>query len=108
MTFQHNLAAMPSVDHLSGLDVLNSQGEVIHTIPAIAGKLGSLRLYNALAQQFQQQLTPQAAQQGLIWFAEHVADAEKHPGKHPNIDLLFSVIRDELTLTLQPHLAAQP
>ncbi|MGR3806725.1 DUF2322 family protein [Pasteurella testudinis] len=102
MIFQDYLATMPSVEHLSGLNVLNAKGEVIHHIPAVAGKLGSLRLYNALAEQFAQQLNPSAAQQGLIWFAEHVADAEQNPGKHPNIDLLFRVIETQQSLQLQP------
>jgi hypothetical protein len=103
MTFQQNLATLPTVDHLSGLDVLNSQGEVIHHIPAIAGKLGSLRLYNALAEQFQQQLNPHSAQYGLQLFAEHVLDAEQNPGKHPNIDLLFAVIADKRSFILKPR-----
>ncbi|MGV6987873.1 DUF2322 family protein [Testudinibacter sp. P80/BLE/0925] len=102
MTFQDYLATMPRVENLSGLNVLNAAGDVIHHIPAIAGKLGSLRLYNALAEHFAQQLHPQAARQGLIWFAEHVADAERNPGKHPNIDLLFRVLQTQQTLQLQP------
>ncbi|KAB0304961.1 DUF2322 family protein, partial [Klebsiella pneumoniae] len=46
------------------------------------------------------------AEQGLIWFAEHVADARAHPGKHPNIDLLEKVVQSGETLLLKP-LAAQ-
>ncbi|KGQ70521.1 hypothetical protein A1D23_01635 [Chelonobacter oris] len=102
MNFQQNLAAMPNIDHLSGLNVLNQQDEIVHHIPAVAGKLGSLRLYNALSEQFQQQLTAQAARQGLLWFAEHVADAENNPGKHPNIDLLCDVITHNRHLILHP------
>ena len=42
-----------------------------------------------------------AAEQGLVWFAEHLADAEANPGKHPNIDLLFRVKAENLKLSLK-------
>ena len=51
MDFKTILDSLPSIDHLQGLDVI-SNGNVIHHIPAIQGKLGSLRVYHALAQQF--------------------------------------------------------
>lgn len=88
MNFQDYLATFPSIDHLGGLDVQDADGKTVHHIPAVQGKLGSLKLYNALAERFDGKLDKEAAEQGLIWFAEHVADARAHPGKHPNIDLL--------------------
>lgn len=102
MQFKDFLATFPAIDHLAGLNVLNEQGELIHNIPAIEGKLGSLKLYNALFAKFNGKLTACAAQQGLEWFAEHVEDAKNNPGKHPNIDLLFKVVNEDLTLTLEP------
>lgn len=102
MQFKDYLATFPNIDHLSGLEVRNQAGEVIHQIPAIEGKLGSLKLYNALSAKFNGKLTASAAQQGLEWFAEHVEDAKQHQGKHPNIDLLFSVIEENQTLDLVP------
>ena len=41
MNFNDYLASFPTVDHLSGLNVLDESGAVIHHIPAVAGKLGS-------------------------------------------------------------------
>ncbi|MCG7657383.1 DUF2322 family protein [Wielerella bovis] len=102
MTFKENLAQMPEITHLSGLDVCDNTGVVIHHIPAIEGKLGSLKLYHALAEQFSGCLNAQAAQQGLDWFAEHVADARENVGKHPNIDLLLQVQKELLVYTLKP------
>ncbi len=84
------LATLPSVDHLRGLDVVDASGAVVHHIPHAPGKLGSLRVYHALAQTFGGVLTADAVAQGLVWFAEHVADARAHPGAHPNIDLLLA------------------
>ena len=51
MDFKTVLDTLPPIDHLSGLAILDN-GTVIHHIPAVAGKLGSLRVYNALAQEF--------------------------------------------------------
>ena len=91
MNFQDNLSAMPDISHLSGLDILDAQG-----------KLGSLKLYNALAQEFDNRLDSAAAERGLSLFAEHTADARANPGKHPNIDLLFKVKTENLVLQLRP------
>ncbi|QEY23174.1 DUF2322 family protein [Neisseria animalis] len=102
MSFQDNLATLPAIDHLSGLDVCDTTGAVLHHIPAAPGKLGSLKLYHALAQEFDGKLDSAAAERGLELFAEHVADAEANPGKHPNIDLLFKVRSEHLVLTLKP------
>ncbi len=102
MNFKDYLAQMPDIAHLSGLDVCDATGAVIHHIPAVEGKLGSLKLYHALAVQFDGVLNAAAAAQGLTWFAEHVADAQANVGKHPNIDLLIKVQADDLSLKLIP------
>ena len=103
MAFQDNLAVMPDISRLSGLDVCGENGGVLHHIPAAPGKLGSLKLYNALAERFGGILDGEAAEQGLEWFAEH--DAQANPGKHPNIDLLFKVKNEGLKLRLRPLVA---
>ncbi|OOF39236.1 hypothetical protein BKK49_08435 [Rodentibacter rarus] len=101
MTFKEILEGLPTIAHLSGLNVKLGD-EVIHHIPAISGKLGSLRLYYGLAEKFNGKLDRTSVQQGIEWFAEHVEDAKKHPGKHPNIDLLFNVIEEGQVLHLEP------
>lgn len=89
MNFAETLATLPTADHLRGLDVLDADGAVVHHIPAAPGKMGSLRLYNALAEKFGGALNGDAVAQGIAWFAEHVVDARARPGAHPNIDLLL-------------------
>lgn len=89
MNFAETLATLPAVDHLLGLDVVDAGGAVVHHIPAVPGKLGSLCIYHALAERFDGELTADAIAQGLAWFAEHVAEARAQPGVHPNIDLLL-------------------
>lgn len=103
MSFKDNLTQMPDIAHLSGLDVCDASGSVIHSIPAVEGKLGSLKVYNALAAQFDGVLNAESAAQGLTWFAEHTADAQANAGKHPNIDLLFQVQSENLTWQLVPR-----
>lgn len=92
MNFQQILLTLPPIDGIRQIDIVNERGELEHTIPAVPGKLGSLRIYNALAQKFSGMLNQESAQQGLIWFAEHCTEAKQNPGKHPNIDLLFRVL----------------
>ncbi|HEX5539657.1 MAG TPA: DUF2322 family protein [Methylophilaceae bacterium] len=38
----------------------------------------------------------------MALYAEHVEDAENHPGKHPNIDRLFDVIASGKPLSVNP------
>jgi len=101
MDFKTILDTLPTIDHLSGLNVLEGE-QVIHHIPAVAGKLGSLRVYFALAQQFNGKLDRTSAEKGLELFAEHTVDAKANSGKHPNIDLLFQIINENLEYSLQP------
>lgn len=95
MKFNDYLTHFSDISHLAGIEVLDEKGQVIHHIPAIEGKLGSLKLYNALAERFDNQLNENSAQQGLVWFSEHVDDAKQNIGKHPNIDLLFNVLEHQ-------------
>lgn len=90
LRFRDVLPTLPAIDHLVGLDLLDAAGAVVHHIPAVPGKLGSLRVYHALALAFDGQLSAAAIAQGLTWFAEQVAEARAQPGSHPNIDLLLA------------------
>ncbi|WP_410686977.1 DUF2322 family protein [Avibacterium paragallinarum] len=102
MDFNTILATLPPIDHLSGLVVFDGEQQ-IHHIPAIAGKLGSLRVYNALAEKFNGKLDRTCAEEGVRLFAEHTQDAKQFPGKHPNIDLLFMVIEQGKDYRLVPE-----
>lgn len=101
MDFKTILATLPSIQHLEGLAIFSAEKQ-IHYIPAVEGKLGSLRVFYALHQQFNGNLDRTSAEKGLQLFAEHVADAKVNVGKHPNIDLLLKVIAQNLHLRLQP------
>ena len=88
MSFAENLKQLPSVAHLSGLELLDSAGQVVARIENKPGQAGSLAVYAALAQRHGK-IGPAAALEGVDLYAEHVADARVFPGKHPNIDRLI-------------------
>ncbi|OOF71395.1 DUF2322 family protein [Rodentibacter caecimuris] len=101
MNFNQILTTLPSIEHLHGLNICEEQ-QIIHFIPAITGKLGSLKIYYALSIEFNGKLDRTSSQKGLKLFAEHVTDAKLHPGKHPNIDLLLKVVEENLVYQLIP------
>lgn len=102
MAFKDILATLPGIEHLNGLNVCDESGKTILHIPAAPGKLGSLRVYYALAQQFHDRLNAESAAHGLTLFAEHSEDAKTHPGKHPNIDFLLNVVAENTQYHLFP------
>lgn len=90
MNFSERLKTLPATTHLTALQLLDEQGEVLATIENKPGQAGSLVVYAALAALHGGRITPAAAALGLEWYAEHTADARAHPGKHPNIDRLMA------------------
>jgi len=92
MAFADNLQQLPSVHHLAALQLIDAAGHVAATIENKPGQAGSLAVYAALAGKHGDIIDVAAAQEGLAIYAEHTADAQAHPGKHPNIDRLLAVI----------------
>jgi hypothetical protein len=91
MAFADNLKQLPKVSHLSALQLFDGAGNIVATIENKPGQAGSLALYNHLAQLYGA-ITVEAAKKGLELYAEHAADAHAHPGKHPNIDRLVTLV----------------
>lgn len=91
MAFKENLAALPEARgaRLKLLDELGREVAVIENVP---GTAGSFRVYAALAAKYGV-IDAAAAEEGLAIYAEHTEDARLNPGKHPNIDRLFEVIK---------------
>ncbi|HEY5929401.1 MAG TPA: DUF2322 family protein [Burkholderiales bacterium] len=98
MAFADNLKQLPGVENIEKLDLLDSGGKAVATLENKPGKAGSLAVYNHLALRHGK-IDADSAAEGLILFAEHTEDAKKNPGKHPNIDRLFQVIDEKLSLT---------
>lgn len=100
MSFADHLKQLPSVAHLSGLQLIDAQGQVQATIENKPGQAGSLAVYAALAAKHGS-INAAAAQEGLDIYAEHTADARAFPGKHPNIDRLIQVIESGTSLSVK-------
>jgi hypothetical protein len=93
MAFADNLKTLPGISHLAAIQLLDGDGAVVATIENKAGQTGSLSIYNHLGQ-LHGAITAEAAKKGLELYAEHSADAAAHPGKHPNIDRLLALVKD--------------
>ncbi|HTY02109.1 MAG TPA: DUF2322 family protein [Rhodocyclaceae bacterium] len=107
MGFAENLKALPRVSHLQAIELVDASGAVVGTIENKQGQTGSLAVYNHLGQIYGA-ITAEAAKKGLELYAEHAADAEAHPGKHPNIDRLVALRRDGGMLRLKHLFATGP
>lgn len=90
MAFKENLAALPEVQG-ERLSLLDEHGSEVAAIENIPGTAGSFRVYVYLAGKYGA-INAEAAQEGLLIYAEHAEDARLNPGKHPNIDRLFRLL----------------
>ncbi len=90
MSFVDNLNTLPEAQgaRIRLRDVHGVECGVIENAP---GTAGSFRLYAYLALQHGG-ITQQAAEEGILLYAEHSEDARQYPGKHPNIDRLLDCI----------------
>jgi len=100
MSFAENLRQLPKISHLAAIDLLDADSNVVATIENKSGQTGSLALYNYLGQIYGA-MTAEAAKKGLELYAEHTADAQAHPGKHPNIDRLIAIEQGGSALRLK-------
>lgn len=105
MAFADNLKQLPKVSHLAALQLIDGEGNVVATIENKAGQTGSLAVYNHLGQLYGA-INAEAAKKGLDLYAEHTADAQAHPGKHPNIDRLIDVVASNSLLRVKQVFAA--
>ncbi len=92
MSFAEQLAGLPAVDHLAAIELAGPDGQLEH-IENKPGSQGSVKVYHHLMQKYGV-IDSSAAEEGLVLYAEHSADARAYPGKHPNIDRLLAVIAD--------------
>lgn len=90
--FAKILETLPAINDIEKLELYDGD-TLVDTIDNKPGKAGSVAVYNALLQEFGS-INKAAAIKGLILYAEHTADAQANPGKHPNIDRFFSLITE--------------
>lgn len=92
-TFTQILATLPAIDNIEKLELYDGD-TLVYTIENKPGKAGSVAVYNALLKEFGS-INKAAALKGLVLYAEHTADAQTNPGKHPNIDRFFTLIAED-------------
>ncbi len=100
MQFSEVLASLPSIDHVSAIELFSSEDQTtpVARIENKPGSAGSVRVYHALIAEFDA-INVAAAEKGLTLYAEHTADALAFPGKHPNIDRLIQTRDTAVILT---------
>lgn len=101
--FSDALLKMKSVDNVKEIALFDGDIET-SIIPNMPGKSGSVKVYYHLYKTFGS-ISVEAAKEGLSLFSEHTADAEENPGKHPNIDRLFTIIDTAKPLTVKVTMA---
>lgn len=107
-TFSQNLATLPAVEGIERLELFESDSSIpIGTLYNKPGQAGSLAVYNHIAAKFGC-INPEGAREALALYGEHTADAQAHPGKHPNIDRLFQVIAQNLVIRVRTVLRTGP
>lgn len=94
--FAENLAQLESIDSFAKLELFDAAGNMVARIENQPGSQGSLKVYRHLVEKWGA-LNPAAAEEGLQLYAEHSEDARLNPGKHPNIDRLFEIIKSGAT-----------
>lgn len=99
-TFKENLQQLPSIDGVQRIDLVDDSGAVVASIENQPGKQGSLAVYHYLKQVFGA-LDMQAAEHGLVVFAEHTEDARNRPGAHPNVDRLLAIAAGDAPMHIE-------
>lgn len=105
--FATNIKSLPKVSHIESLTLSDAEGNQVAVIENKPGQAGSLAVYNHLSQTWGA-ITAEAAAKGLEIYAEHTEDARAHPGKHPNIDRLFDVLKTGQSLRVKHAYATDP
>jgi len=97
--FNDILLTLDDSDHIDRIEIYRNKS-LIGTIENKPGSQGSITVYQHLWKLFGA-ITLDAAIEGLDLYSEHTEDAQKNPGKHPNIDRLLSVMENEESLDLK-------
>lgn len=97
--FSDILPTLAPADGVQRITLSHADGRIAGVIENKPGSQGSIRVYHHLQQKWGT-LSIEAAQEGLAIYAEHTEDAKLNPGKHPNIDRLFDIIKNKEALAV--------
>jgi len=102
--FSDVLIGLNDVDDVLSIELFNSEGQPAGILQNKPGSAGSVKVYHHLYKMFGS-INVDAAVEGLSLYAEHTDNAEDNPGKHPNIDRLFTIIDTAQPLNVKVTLA---
>lgn len=97
--FRDILPTLDDASHVEKIELFYPDGKSAGVLVNKPGSAGSVRVYNHLYNMYGE-ISLDAAVEGLSLYAEHTADAENCPGKHPHIDRLLDILEDETPLTV--------
>lgn len=98
--FSEILATLENADHVQHIALFNNDDSVAGVIENKPGSQGSIKVYHHLYQKWGV-INGDAAREGLAIYAEHTADAQNNPGKHPNIDRLLEIMASGKSLRIE-------
>jgi hypothetical protein len=98
--FSDILLTLENAEHVQRISLTHSDGSSAGFIENKPGSQGSIKVYHHLWKKWGS-IGTDAAKEGLVLYAEHTKDAERNPGKHPNIDRLFEVIKNDKPLLVK-------
>lgn len=99
-TFAENLFTFENVDHLQCIELTHDDGSIAGIVENKPGSQGSLKLHHYLWKKWGC-INADAAKEGVALYAEHTEEAKNHPGRHPHIDRLLSVIERNTSLSVE-------
>lgn len=98
--FSDILPTLDDASHVQKIELFHEDGSSAGVIADKPGNKGSIRVYNHLYNMYGE-ISLDAAVEGLSLYAEHTADSENCPGKHPHIDRLLDILEDESPLSVK-------
>ena len=94
-TLDERIAHLPNVDGFKQMKLFGETGGAEAVLDNMPGTHASFRIYYHVAIRWGG-IGPKAAHEALELYGELAGEAEREPGKHPNIDRLFDVIARDI------------
>lgn len=98
--FSDVLLTLDDASHVQKIELFKVDGSAAGVIENKPGSQGSIKVFYHLYRMYGE-ISLDAAVEGLSLYAEHTADAENCPGKHPNVDRLLNILEDEQPLSVK-------
>ncbi|HHJ18621.1 MAG TPA: DUF2322 family protein [Gammaproteobacteria bacterium] len=95
-SFKEILTTLSPIDDIASLTLIDEEGNSV-TLKNKPGTSGSVAVYFEVSKD-NGEIDSSAAEAALRLYAEHTLDARRNPGRHPNIDRLLALIKDDASI----------